>query len=586
MAETNTAAWPRFQLVLVSKDGTVFPSFPSSAFAGGDADKIRLADIRTRAAISAKLKFTAEGSAFVGDETTLSYYMSLRGVDIRSQKDDLESSEKTSAEIPTVKIELILNGFKATPTAPAVSPAKYQEEIEKLLVVDQSGAAKVGDLKKLSSTLDSLRSDSMVITAAASVPSEFTKEPLDLTEGQWDYVLRNTRALHGWYNRGNVMMKARKKAFDIAPPLGAAGETPNGVSNDKGVVLPLPPFYISDDATVDVTETRSALEREMADSGFSQQAIKASGGGGTMGVLATAAAAYEKQSSEAAKTIEASTVQAVHVAYKFPRATIELDAYSLQLTTEAKSRALGVSTVADMDRWYRDFGNVFALQFTLGGELTSSRLFDSHDNSSLASFKDSIKLAAGLSISSPYVTAGFSTSSVDATEHAEGEKTTNQNLRLTWKARGGNTLLCSNPPLWTATVKDYRLWRIMDQQCLVSMSNLVGEVDIRAAEHLTHPEAWTGDNGSSSDGAADDSDRERLWSALYDVFNNAGGHPLASRIQEFYNSAAFDLTQYNQALGPGERELSLKTKLPWSKLDLEHKTCVGILARKMGIINI
>lgn len=66
-----------------------------------------------------------------------------------------------------VKIELILSGFKITPTAPAVDPAQYQQEIEKLLKDNRSDAAKVGDLKKLSDSLGALRADSMSIAAVA-----------------------------------------------------------------------------------------------------------------------------------------------------------------------------------------------------------------------------------------------------------------------------------------------------------------------------------------------------------------------------------------------------------------------------------
>ncbi|KXJ85768.1 hypothetical protein Micbo1qcDRAFT_127428 [Microdochium bolleyi] len=569
MAGASTAVWPRFQVVISSKDGTVFPSFPSSDLSGGDADKILLADIRTRAAISTKLKFTAEGSASVGDETVLSYYMSLRG-DIKTPKTK-DASTPTSAETPTVKIDLILGGFKLTPTAPAIDPAKYQQEIEKLLVVDQSGAAKVGDLKKLSDTLGALRADSIVTGAAQGAQSDFTKEPLDLTEGQWDYVLRNTRAIHGWYNKGNVLIKAKKRAFDLAIRQA-------DVSHEQGSTLAMPPFYINDDATVDVTETRSAFERELADSGFSSLAVKATGGGGAMGSSATASLAYEKEHSEASKTIEASTVQAVHVAYKFPRVSIELDAYCLRLTAEARHRALGVSSVTDVDRWSRELGNVFALNFTLGGELTSSRLYNSQDHGSLESFKDSVKEAAGMSITSPYATGGFSVGSVQAGEHTAGVRSASQSARLAWKARGGNTLLCSNPPLWTGTIKDYRLWRIMDistKHCL-----------------LADPQTWANDknnninNNNAPSGGGEEADSDRAWNALYDIFNKPNGHPVATAIQDFYNSAKFDLGEYNKSLGPDGQELHLESKLSWGELDLEHKVCVGILASRKNIVQI
>jgi hypothetical protein len=91
-----------------------------------------------------------------------------------------------------------------------------------------------------------------------------------------------------------------------------------------------------------------------------------------------------------------------------------------------------------------------------------------------------------LSISTPYGSAGGSYGSFDSNESTKGEKKAQQSVRLAWQARGGDTLLCSryattladvfigpmirvylliylnSPTLWANTVKDYRLWRIMD----------------------------------------------------------------------------------------------------------------------------
>lgn len=36
-------------------------------------------------------------------------------------------------------------------------------------------------------------------------------EPLDLTEGQWDVVFRNNRALNDWCYKDGVMVKARER---------------------------------------------------------------------------------------------------------------------------------------------------------------------------------------------------------------------------------------------------------------------------------------------------------------------------------------------------------------------------------------
>ncbi|KAI0097177.1 hypothetical protein GGR51DRAFT_578465 [Nemania sp. FL0031] len=565
--------WPPFQVCIVSKDGTVFQSFPSKELSGGDADKTRLSDIRTRAAISTKLKFTADGSGFISDDTVLSYYLSLRGDDLRKSEKVAGDGDK-QAPTPTVKIDVMLSGFKLKPTPPAVDPDKLRDEIDKLLVVDKSGAAKVGDMKKLSEMLGAMRADSMDL-AAQTGSSTNVKEPLDLTEGEWDDIFRNNRALHGWYYQKNILIKARKRAFDLLP---SANRDPSPVdeSTEKAEVSALPPFYVCDDAAVEVTEMRSAIEKEMAKSGFSSLAIKAAGGGGAMGISATGALAVNEEHSNASKTVEAKTVQALHVAYKFPRATVELDAYCLKLTEEAKQQALAATCTADVDQWHRDFGNVFALNFTLGGELTSLRVFTGQDSLALESSKETAMTSAGLSITSPYVTGGFSVGKADSTESSSQEAKTNQSLRLAWHARGGETLLCSNPPAWTSTVKDHRLWRIMDQETIVNMTAFVKSVDVRAGRFLENPETAS-KGGEDLDGT--------IWSALTEILKNPG-HPMALKIRQFYESKSFSIDEYNETLDDDAQALKLTGKISWGALDLEQKMYIGVLANKNKVIQI
>lgn len=141
-------------------------------------------------------------------------------------------------------------------------------------------------------------------------------------------------------------------------------------------------------------------------------------------------------------------------------------------------------------------GSVFATQFTLGGELTSTRFFQSTDSGELSAFKDNLKTAAGLSISSPVVSGGGSFASSEGKEGSKGERSANQSARLAWQARGGDTLLCSkyvssrpstypfraqenicntnsmiSPPMWASTVKNYMLWRIMDVSIITDKHN-------------------------------------------------------------------------------------------------------------------
>ncbi|KAI9896170.1 hypothetical protein N3K66_008342 [Trichothecium roseum] len=601
---TSTAS--DFHIAIVSNDSNIFPSFPSKALSAGDATKITLADIRKYANVSQKLKFTADGKTTLGDDTTLSYYMSLRGDSPSAEKasqdnDTAPDSNKPEVEagkapaVKTVQVDLILNkagggdGKGSTPAA--VDLSKIQENIDKVIdKMKTDGTVTLGDLTKLSDSLGPPGTDSMNFAAQAG--NVTYPEALDLTEVQWQTVFRNNRALHGWIYKGNLLVKARKQGRSLSafhreqepiqsdpigqpPPAGSVNSGPppaiTSGSEKPGSLPPVPPFYVWDDATVEVTEMTSALETTMANQGFSSTAIKATGGGGQMGAEATASLAVEKEHSAANQTLDVNKVNSVHVAYQFPRAAVDLDAYCLELTDECKKQALDCRTAADVDRWEREYGTVFATHFTLGGELTSSRLFHGSDVAELSTVKDSVKVAAGLSITSPYGSGGFSYGSSNSSETSKGERAAQQSMRLAWQARGGDTLLCSNPPLWASTVKDYRLWRIMDQEGMVSMLSLVKSVNAEAGKFLENPESSSKDHGDED---------KRVWGLLNVILKDTNPNPVADKVKAFYEGDGFKVEEYNASLGTDGQELKLDEKVGWSTLDLEQKLYVGMLGYK------
>ncbi|GJN78643.1 hypothetical protein PLIIFM63780_002152 [Purpureocillium lilacinum] len=523
------------------------------------------------------------------------------GRETRSETSNIETQQKST--IKTVQVDLILNsaggnGGDGKGSVSSVDPAKLQEDIEKMIEkMNSDGQVKVGDLKKLSDSLGALKTDSMNFAAVAGKATH--PEPLDLTELQWDAVFRNNRALHGWFHKGNMLLKARKRAFQLKPNMNAEisrsqrsaaaktenskeasrGDTDQDMSTEEtggpygiptpgsGPLPPLPPFYVWDDASVEVTEMTSALEKTMANQGFSSTAVKAAGGGAAVGGQASASLAVETEHSAASKELNAEQVNSIHVAYKanfltlkFPRAAVEVDAYCLELTEEC---------------------SVFATQFTLGGELTSSRLFHGSDAAELSAFKDSVKVAAGLSISTPHGSAGISHGSHSSNETAEEEKKAQRSLRLAWQARGGDTLLCSNPPLWASTVKDYRLWRVMDQQGMVKMIDLVKDIHLKAGKYLENPET-----ASKRESTSGGDDIHHVWDLLTTALRDPQKHPVAKKIKEFYEGQTFRLDEFNASLGQDGGELRLSEKISWPRLDLEQKLYVGLLCYKKKLISL
>lgn len=88
-------------------------------------------------------------------------------------------------------------------------------------------------------------------------------------------------------------------------------------------------------------------------------------------------------------------------------------------------------------------GNAFVTNFTVGGELYSSRILSQAEQSSVTTTKEKMKAAAALSVSSPWASGGASFAKSNSKEETASEQELHQNLQLAWEARGGNTLLCT-----------------------------------------------------------------------------------------------------------------------------------------------
>ncbi|OJJ84611.1 uncharacterized protein ASPGLDRAFT_35101 [Aspergillus glaucus CBS 516.65] len=570
---------PKFQIVLDSKDGAPFPSFPSSEVEGGDPSRITLALIRQKASISKKLKFTADDRNFVSDATTLEYYLSLTGesLDGNASKKDETGDKKGEAEkpasntkIPVARVKLITSATMNKPK-PHVEQSKLQEELQKMLgKLDGKDAAAVEDLKKLSDTVAKLAADSMDF---ATVPgTEQYPEPMDMTEQQWERVLVNNRAFHGYYaapGKG-ALRKARKKAFELVP-LSTNKETNENAADWLDPVPPVPPFYVYDDAKVVVTETLDAFQSSMARQGFSSLAVEANVSASRFGVAGSASAAYEEENSNASKEVKEKSVQKLEIAYKFPRAVVELDDFCLRLTPQCIADAKATTNAKEVDDFYRDYGNAFVTTFTVGGELNSSRTLTQGEQTSITTTKEKMKAAAALSISSPWASGGASFAKSNSKEETASEQELHQNLQLAWEARGGNTLLCTNPSQWASTVKDYRLWRLMDQQQVVTMQSLIKRINLGIADHLESP---VEDNGS----------KERILDILRNILETSPPTSTATKIRNFYESDKFKVEEYNKLLDKDENPMD--TKGSWNSLEIEEKCNVGLLALQKKIITI
>ncbi|KAK1659111.1 hypothetical protein BDP55DRAFT_733615 [Colletotrichum godetiae] len=348
---------------------------------------------------------------------------------------------------------------------------------------------------------------------AASAGTSGYKEPGEPTGMQWDSVLKNNRALHGYYtdfDKG-ILVKALKQAFRLR------GIATPGISPKCNPSIP--PFYIYNTASVSLTEIRQQNQRSLIKEGFN------SFGGGAK-IPLTVFAAFDEEHAWSQQDNQSTDVDSLAVTYNLPRIVIELDADSLEMNPECSLDAKAASTTDEVALFHRKYGIVFATSFTLGGYLHSSRNVTKNELATLDQVKDTTRTAAGLSIQTPSVSASIGIASTSGTGSQAGGTSLNQGARLTWDANGGNTLLASNPTDWVSTVKDYRLWRLMDQQRVVQLDGLIRDLDSVAYSNLNDPSA---SSDAGKDPIKDPDFNARIRLAQYDAMPASAVYNLYSQ---------------------------------------------------------
>ncbi|KIL85161.1 hypothetical protein FAVG1_11590 [Fusarium avenaceum] len=605
-------AIPVFHITVDGPAGMTFRSFPSTALENGDPNKILLAMIRNTCRISNKLFFTLDGKSRIDDQTTLAYYMSLTpegqkvlqppaatatqaenkaGAGEKKKGDAKDNVQAVDAGVNILTLK-VSNGKIAS--SPLALPAS-NDGLAKLLDGISESRLKQGELPTFTDReLNSLKSDYSVAAGPGGLP-----EPSDMTEEQWDKVLTNNRALHGYFYdfEKNIMVKARKRAFKLkgAAPVGVAPA--DGGSQDSSKDLPpFPPFYIADDASVGVTEIRNQFQHTLTKQGFNSLAVGGSIGGGSASIPASVSASFEKEHSFSNQTRTSTDVSSLVVTYNFPRVIIELDQDCLELTKECRRDALRVFFVLVANPSLLPAGSVFVSQFTLGGFLHSTRNVSSTETSHLDQVKDRTRIAAGVSIQSPKASGSINVAKVDENSQDTGSASLLQDVRLTWDAHGGDTLLCSNPPAWASTVKNYQLWRLMNQQRLVKLEGLIQDVDIIAYRQLENPTANKPpiDVKNVRDAVIrDPATNEKARVNLVDVFMSSQSNALATKIQKLYEDGHYEveakITPFNilfKTNFPDELDSLIRPGTAWRQLTADQKVAFGIYLASLGQVQV
>ncbi|ETS78623.1 hypothetical protein PFICI_10685 [Pestalotiopsis fici W106-1] len=634
------AASHRFQIAISGPTDTVFPSFPSDELAGGNVRAITLSNIRSRCNISTKLFFTTDGKTRLDDKTTLEYYMTLT---VDGQKILKPDTAPVAALVPAPGPDPVPAGVPDPVPAPApslvpvpVAPAPVTapgiptfhvkvtdstpvassplalpvENATMTKLLEQAGKATFltrGTLPTFSNT----ELAALTQSYAATVGTGKYPEPAELKEVEWDAVMRNTRAFHGYYldHEKGILRKAPKPAFRLrgipkpgTPAKGTADDPVRGphplerVSADcerytvstikkRNYNPPIPPFYINDTATVNVFEINDQTNKVLIKEGFNSRAL-----GGSIGlpkIPISVSAAFDEEHSWVKQTKDTTSVDSLAVTYNFPRVVVELDSEYLELTPECALDARNLTDQSGVDRFTRRYGNTFATSFTLGGYLFSTRSVSKTEQADLEQVKDRTRKAAGLSIQSPMFSGSFGVASASGKGSEEGGATLHQEARLTWDAHGGDTLLASNPTAWVGTVKDPRLWRLMDQQRVVQLFHLIKEVDLFAYKNLISPSSGS-QTGKDPVLDKEYSDKIRVY-IIEESLNRPEHSELLRRMEEYYRTNQYDaspaLEEFNGFMAanyPDSQPGLIKPNIKWHALSMSQRAYFGVFMASKG----
>ncbi|CEJ61123.1 hypothetical protein PMG11_09665 [Penicillium brasilianum] len=482
-----------FHIQLDSSDKVAFPSLKNTDLKSHKLSDITLAQIRENCHVSGKYDFSTDGKASIADSTTLEYYVSLTPGN-RSQFQKESSSQPPSsadhddeqtvinsavAGIPIVTVKLIKDKASARPDKPDLDKA--------FKVVEDTLSGVKGlesqQVQQLSKSIGKRLAEQVQFTT--DKPNTDVFSPASPTETDWQEILFNNKALHGWVYKKQknaeghvtsfILEKAPKRAFEIrrAVPgtLNKSSEkSPSPYYGAPGIPL----FAIDDESGVTVTEIGDAFQHRLRASQLTPD----------FGTAVSIKASYEKERSTATTTQDSSQADELHISYNFPRVTVTIEPETIQLSRECRRDALNISNEEEKNDFFDKYGHVFASEIGLGGRLQHTRKTAQSEKGQIEVIKERMQVVAGASFTAPYVGASAVYGHSEGTQSTDEVSKLNRSLAMSWAAKGGDTTLFSNPPLWATTVKNFKYWRLLNQCLTVNMESFMRSIDSDVATNL------------------------------------------------------------------------------------------------------
>ncbi|GKZ91731.1 hypothetical protein AnigIFM59636_004386 [Aspergillus niger] len=310
--------------------------------------------------------------------------------------------------------------------------------------------------------------------------------PADMSEKHWSVVIRNNSLLNAHQvvevddKVGKIVERSMHTAFILRPRPFLNYQISDSAASDsiakQKQMLRIPRFRIEDDSYVEQFEKTKSVSRAIAQSSLSQTAAEMAVSGGAFGFKASASASYSENNSSSSASTSTEDTKVLTITYNFPRVVIDLDHHSLDLTEECKADLLSVDSAASIASFKDKYGRFFATRVQLGGRLLSSEDITETTSTAKSEQAKAMKAAAALSFSSPYVQASAKMSSDKSSTSSSDTSNAASTKSMCWEAKGGDTLLCNDPPAWAATVGSFYSWRAVKQSKVLALEDAISTI--------------------------------------------------------------------------------------------------------------
>lgn len=278
-----------------------------------------------------------------------------------------------------------------------------------------------------------------------------------------------------------------KTASTRTPSIASSTGADSADSTDSDPTLPtdeplqhlFPLWEVCDDSNIKIETISTEQQLASARQGFSSVDVQAAVATSAVSFAANASAGFATSTKTASADSTGTQTKQMHATYQFPRVRLFLDEESISLSDDCAEAIAQINTKRSYQAlrdFYERYGQLFVTRVKLGGRLRATRFLLDSEATSMHSTENAWKASLAASFST-VTTSGSANSEVQGASSSEGKSASSSlNDSICWEAHGGDTTLGNNPSAWCSTVDAFWNWRIVEQEVVVPIENIISKI--------------------------------------------------------------------------------------------------------------